>query len=353
MKPQRTLILVCLIEAVLLASPVVVQAQFTFTTNCGSITITGYTGTNGNVVIPEMTNGYRIIAIGDYAFVDNPFVTNVNISACITNVGNYVFANCIRLNTIDVSVSNLFYATMNGVLFNRNKVQLIQYPAGKGENSYTIPNSVVIIGNAAFYAATSLTNVTIPNGVKSIGLEAFYACNLICVKIPDGNMEIGSWAFWYCTSLTTITIPSSVSSIGGFAFANCVNLRGIYFDGDAPRYMDSLDFADDAQAIAYYLPGTTGWEDFAANTGLGTAFWMLPNPSILNSEPNFGIQNVGFGFTISWATNVAVAVDACTDLSNPLWQPVQTNTLTSGTSYFSDPQWTNYPTRFYRVRSAP
>jgi hypothetical protein len=44
-------------------------------------------------------------------------------------------------------------------------------------------------------------------------------------------------------------------------------------------------------------------------------------------------------------------VDACTNLANPGWSPVRTNTLTGGWCYFSDPQWTNYPGRFYRLRS--
>jgi hypothetical protein len=47
---------------------------------------------------------------------------------------------------------------------------------------------------------------------------------------------------------------------------------------------------------------------------------------------------------------MAVAVDACTDPANPVWTPLQTNTLTGDTLYFSDPQWTNYPARFYRLR---
>ena len=46
-----------------------------------------------------------------------------------------------------------------------------------------------------------------------------------------------------------------------------------------------------------------------------------------------------------------VVVDATTNLANTNWLPLGTNTLTSGSAYFSDPQWTNYPTRFYRVRS--
>ncbi len=47
---------------------------------------------------------------------------------------------------------------------------------------------------------------------------------------------------------------------------------------------------------------------------------------------------------------MVVVVDACDTLANPIWSPVATNTLTDGTSYFSDPYWTNYPSRFYRFR---
>ena len=72
---------------------------------------------------------------------------------------------------------------------------------------------------------------------------------------------------------------------------------------------------------------------------------------ILGSGYGLGATSKGFGFTISWATNIPVVVEACTNFVNPMWQPVATNTLTSGSSYFSDPQWTNYPGRFYRLRS--
>jgi hypothetical protein len=96
------------------------------------------------------------------------------------------------------------------------------------------------------------------------------------------------------------------------------------------------------------LPGTTGWG--AMFDGRLTAPWFLPNPVILNHSAGFGVQPGGFGFTISWATNVSVVVEAATNLANPVWIPVSTNnTLTGGTNYFSDPQWTNYPMRYYRA----
>jgi hypothetical protein len=85
--------------------------------------------------------------------------------------------------------------------------------------------------------------------------------------------------------------------------------------------------------------------------GVPTALWFLPNPMILNFEQDFGVQTNGFSFTISWATNAPVVVEACTNLVSPGWQAIQTNTLMAGAAYFSDPQWTNYSARFYRLRS--
>jgi hypothetical protein len=82
-----------------------------------------------------------------------------------------------------------------------------------------------------------------------------------------------------------------------------------------------------------------------------TAFWLLPYPLILNNIPSFGIHSNQFGFTISWATNLSIVVEVCTNLVKPAWQPIQTNSLTAGTNYFNDSTWTNFRSRFYRVRS--
>jgi hypothetical protein len=174
--------------------------------------------------------------------------------------------------------------------------------------------------------------VTIGNSVTSIGVQAFYGCS----------------------GLTSVTIPNSVTSIEGYAFFDCYSLTSVYFQGNSPTPTnDSTVFSGSPYgypATVYYLPGTTGWG--AMFDGLPTAPWFLPNPVILNNSANFGVQPGGFGFTISWATNASVVVEAATNLANPVWIPVSTSTLTGGTNYFSDPQWTNYPMRFYRAVGA-
>jgi hypothetical protein len=244
----------------------------------------------------------------------------------VTTIAGQAFDTCLNLAAITVAAGNPVYSSVDGVLFNQNQTALLTFPKGK-VGSYAIPGTVSEIGGYAF-AGTRLTSVTIPNSITNIPEALFY----------------------YCVNLANVIIPDSITTIGRIAFTGCSSLTSVYFNGNAPS-ADSTVFSGDNNVTVYYLPGTTGWANFAQLTGVPTALWLLPNPAILNFEPNFGVQTNGFGFTISWATNLFVVVEACTHLSNPDWQPVQTNTLTTGSAYFSDPQWTNYPSRFYRLRS--
>jgi formylglycine-generating enzyme required for sulfatase activity len=97
-------------------------------------------------------------------------------------------------------------------------------------------------------------------------------------------------------------------------------------------------------STVYYLPGTTGWGSTFG--GLPTALWR---PLVETSGADLGVRTNQFGLNIAWASGQTVVVEACTNLANPIWSPVKTNTLSDGSSYFSDPQWTNYIRRFYRV----
>ena len=117
------------------------------------------------------------------------------------------------------------------------------------------------------------------------------------------------------------------------------------FPGNAPS-LGLYVFDGDNNPTAYYLPGTTGWSTNFA--GLPTVLWQ---PLVQTRHASFGVLTNQFGFNINWAGGMTVVVEACTNLANPTWSPLGTNTLTSGTAYFSDPQWTNYSARFYRLRS--
>ncbi len=168
--------------------------------------------------------------------------------------------------------------------------------------------------------------------------------------IPNGVLSIGGYAFANndCTNLTSVMVPNSVTSIGSFAFYLLgSSLNGVYFMGNSPSpNYDSTVFLGDFSTTVYYLPWTRGWGSFFDDRP--TALWL---PQVQTVGVGFGTQTNQFGFNINWASDQTIVVEACTDLANPIWTPVATNTLTGGSSYFSDPQWTNYPGRFYRLRS--
>jgi hypothetical protein len=139
-------------------------------------------------------------------------------------------------------------------------------------------------------------------------------------------------------------IGSSVTGIGEFAFSSCTNLKGAFFNGNVPTYDGSYICELANNVTVYCLPGTAGWDTTFDDRP--TAPWL---PAMQTSNASFGVQTNQFGFNINWASGQMVVVEASTNLMD--WQPVQTNTLTTGSAYFSDSQWTNFPGRFYRLRS--
>jgi hypothetical protein len=198
----------------------------------------------------------------------------------------------------------------------------------------------------------SVSAVTIPskiNGfpVTSLSLAALAGSGMTSVTIPDSVISMGGNVFSGCSSLTSVTIGAGVTGIGGSTFSFCTSLTGVYFQGNSPTPTnDSTVFSGDTNVVVYYLPGTTGWG--VMFDGFPTELW---NPQAQTSGASFGVRNNQFGFNITGNSNLVVVVEGCTNLANPVWSPVSTNTVANGTNYFSDPQWTNYPARFYRLSS--
>jgi hypothetical protein len=306
----RTACAARLLPLLLLALPAAVQAapapppDYTYSDNGdGTITITGYTGAGGDVTIPDTIVGWLVTGIGSAAFSGNTSLTSVTIGTNVTSIGDYAFNSCTNLTGV------------------------------------TILDSVTNIGQYAFAFCSSLVSVTLPNNIESIAWYMF-----------DG-----------CSNLPSITIPGSVASVGLGAFQDCPNLKGVYFKGDIPgffgdlyyfppcgclRYSYEVFLGATTNVTLYFLPGTSGWGSTAS--GRPTVLW---NPQPQTSDTSFGVRTNQFGFNIAGTSNLVIVVEACADLANPDWSPVQTNILTGGSSYFSDPQWTNSPGRFYRLRS--
>ena len=228
------------------------RAQLTYTTNESGLTITGYLGYPRELLIPETIDGVSVVAIGADAFSSSYLLTSVvipnsvrsigsraflrctsltdvSIGSAVTNIGNGLFGGCVNLAVISVDAANPSFIINAGVLFDKNKTRLVQYPPLLSLNpAYTIPDTVTTVGENAFYECTFLTSITIPTSVKNIESNAFSRdFYLTSIDIPNSVTNIGDWAFNKCQSLTNINIGDSVASIGSWAFVDCGRLTSV------------------------------------------------------------------------------------------------------------------------------
>lgn len=272
------------------------SGDFQYSGSGGLATITGYTGAGGSVDVPLTIGAYRVAYIGGYAFAYANSVTNINLPGGLISFEPSAFFLCPNLTAINVDRVNSGLCSVDGVVFNKSRLTLLQYPPAK-TGSYSVPA-----------------------GVTTLNTGAFLNCN----------------------RLTRIIVPASVTSIGNQAFDYCSAMSSFLFLGNAPTVYTS-GFAS-SSATVYYVAGASGWGSSYA--GRPTMLW---NPAVQTLDASFGVGATGFGFAISGNSNLVVVVEATADPANGDWSPVATNALSGSNWYFSDLQWTNYAARFYRL----
>ena len=236
---------------------------FAYTVTGDEATITGYTGSAKNIVIPSELGGKPVTAIADKAFYGYR-TPNIYIPKTIKAIGEYAFARTVSSDefrficyegtekewaNIAVQEGNeeldpeyaddtpwfrLYECNLSGDMVYQasdDAATLVCYFGA--DSKVDIPaelggKPVTSIGDYAFWNCRSLTKVTIPEGVTSIGEKAFETCDSLTeVTIPEGVTSIGVCAFQFCNSLTEVTIPEGVTSIGDGAFESCSSLTEV------------------------------------------------------------------------------------------------------------------------------
>ncbi|MBR4306042.1 MAG: leucine-rich repeat domain-containing protein [Ruminiclostridium sp.] len=205
-----------------------------------------------------------VTSISDYAFSTCTSLASITIPSSVVSLGKDIFYRCDSLVDINVAPNNETYRSEDGVVFSKDKTEIIYYPPGRADNSYTIPSDVVNIKGNNFYQCANLANINvdpdnevyrsidgvvfskdmtklvcypagranksyyIPSCVTAISENAFQRCLFLqTITIADSVTEIGDYAFVDCERLTSVTIPESVTSIGQSAFYLCKSLLSV------------------------------------------------------------------------------------------------------------------------------
>ena len=241
------------------------ETLFTYSKlNGGYLAITGYSGEETNVVIPEKINGNKVTVIAENAFADNAAITSVRIPDTVTQIQKNAFKNCTALETIKfpgrlISIGESAFegcSALKKAELPNTVVTLAQYAFRNciELTEFSYPLSLTTVGAGVFSGDVKLEEITVPDAVKTIPENMFSgASELKRINIPETLVTIGKNAFLNCSGLTELDLPDSVQTIGDYAFKGCSELSVINY----PLSLTSAGtgmFTDDVKLVQITVP---------------------------------------------------------------------------------------------------
>jgi len=211
-----------------------------------------------------------IASLARDAFLDCKSLTSIHLPSKVSDIGQNALSGCTAMTSITVDENNKNFCDIDGVLFSKDKTQLVQFPAAKATN-YIVPEGTKVLGRDAFYMS-KLKSVTLPSTLKELGYDAFgYSTALEGLTAPEGTTTIGNYVFDGCKALKVLRIPSTVTAVGKMVARGCNAITDVYCDIDPPFGIDAESFTSTVYANAtLHVPFgmveaysvTTGWGEF-------------------------------------------------------------------------------------------
>ena len=180
--------------------------------------------------LENLTISFGVESIGSFAFENCVNLKGAYIPETVSYIGENPFTSCQSLEFFELDANNPYYSMVGGALYDANMYTLLFYPKSITEESYTVPDTVKVIGGGAFSGA-GVKHVTLNDRIEVIPESAFKnAKSLESVNIPASVYEIKDYAFEGCSSLKEISIPASVTLIGSYVFAECDSLENVVYE---------------------------------------------------------------------------------------------------------------------------
>ncbi|WP_440451635.1 leucine-rich repeat protein [Ruminococcus intestinalis] len=191
---------------------------------------------NGNFTIKD---GTRLVA--DSAIKGNENLESITVPASVEIIGDCALNfSSESLKNITVANENKYFSSENGVLFNKSKTELLCYPYGKNETTYTVPNTVTKLAKASF-SNCKLNKLNLPNNLKYIDESAFQEISLKSLSIPESVEYIGKYTF-FLSGIETVNIPKRIATIEEGTFSCCINLKSVSIDNHI-KYIGDYAFS--------------------------------------------------------------------------------------------------------------
>ena len=271
------------------------QVPFDYTFSNGAITITKYTGSGGDVVIPAAIDGVPVTGIGEAAFMGRSDLTSVTIPDCVTSIGMEAFGGCSSLTTID------------------------------------IPDSVTSIGGYAFESCTKLTGATIGSGVAIIGSGTFESCTSLgavyfrcdAPKVGPSYSDLPPISPLINTTATVFYLPGT-SGWGALHWGRPTlpwSLVHGDVDGDGEVEREDLDVIVAARNTVAFGPEDTRDLD---RDGMITVLDARIVVTLFAVPAGFTrIASSPEGVVVEWNENASVmTLQSTSDLRSGLWEDV-------------------------------
>ncbi len=261
--------------------------------------------------VTELTVPDGVNSIGGNAFMGCSQMLTLNLSASLEEIGYSAFMNCTAMETFNVDAGNAVYASVDGILYDKNITKLIYLP--KARTVLRVEDGVKVIGRESCEQCFPLTSVLLPEGLLTIEYSAFMDCLFSEITIPDSVMSIEPYAFVNCQLLQSVTLPGGIGTVSRGMLSYCRNLNSaVLCDG-----ITSID--ESAFAYCHNLTSVTI-----------PASVVFISDDAFNGCDSLTIHGYSGSYAETYATEHSIPFEAITDaVTVTIW-----HTLSSGQSAY-------------------